>query len=217
MAEGKIIVMLGAPGAGKGTQARMLMDKFGWPQISTGDILRSMAKRDNPLGQQIREVQAAGKLVSDEILADVVRTRTAEADCKQGYILDGYPRTLAQAEQLEKLAKEQARNIVVINVDVDHEILMQRLTGRRTCSGCGEIYNVYLKPTKQVDICDVCGKPLTQRADDQPEAIRKRLDEYHQKTAPLIDYYEKSKRLISVNGAQEPEQVFREICRIVGA
>ena len=156
MSDWKIVVLLGAPGAGKGTQARMLQEKFGWPQISTGDILRAMAKSDTALGQQIRDTQAAGKLVSDEILSDVVRVRTSEKDCDHGYILDGYPRTLNQASQLEALAAEQNRSVVVVNVDVDHDVLMKRLTGRRTCSGCGEIYNVYFKPPKQDGICDIC-------------------------------------------------------------
>lgn len=207
--------MLGAPGAGKGTQARRLQDKFRWPQISTGDILRAMAKSDTPLGLQIRETQAAGKLVSDEILAEVVAKRTAEKDCAGGFILDGYPRTLNQADQLEGLAKTQGRPVVVVNVDVDHDVLLKRLTGRRTCSGCGEIYNVYFKTTRQEGVCDNCGKALTQRSDDRPEAIEKRLEEYEKNTAPLIEYYKKSGRLITVDGTADPDKVFDTLARVV--
>jgi adenylate kinase len=211
----KIVVLLGSPGAGKGTQARKLHEKFNWPQISTGDILRSMAKSDTPLGRQIRETQAAGKLVSDEILADVVRTRTAESDCRGGYILDGYPRTLKQTAQLDDLAREQNRDVIVVNVDLDHDILLKRLTGRSTCSNCGEIYNIFFKAPKQEGVCDICKGHLTQRADDQPAAIEKRLEEYHRNTAPLIDHYIESKQLITVDGAKDPEKVFEELCRIL--
>lgn len=214
---GKIVVLLGVPGVGKGTQARMLQEKFNWPQISTGDILRRMAKSDTPLGREIRQTQAAGKLVSDEILADVVRARTSEEDCKDGYILDGYPRTLKQAEQIEKLAKEQKRDIVIVSLDLDHDLLLKRLTGRRTCSSCGEIYNVHFKPPKQEGVCDRDQGVLTQRADDKPEAIEKRLEEYHQKTADVVDHYTKSNRLISVDGSKELEEVFKELSRVVGA
>jgi adenylate kinase len=214
---GKIVVLLGGPGVGKGTQARMLQEKFNWPQISTGDILRQMAKSDTPLGHEIRQTQAAGKLVSDEILADVVRARTSEEDCKGGYILDGYPRTLKQAEQLEQLAKEQNRDVVKVSLDVDHDLLLKRLTGRRTCSTCGEIYNVHFKPPRQEGVCDIDQGTLTQRADDRPEAIEKRLEEYHQKTADVVDHYTKKKELISVDGSKEPEEVFKDLSRAVGA
>jgi adenylate kinase len=215
VAKGKIVVMLGAPGAGKGTQARMLQERYTWPQISTGDILRTMAKSDTALGQQIRDIQADGKLVSDEILADVVRMRTSENDCANGYILDGYPRTLVQANQLELLADEQQHTIIVINVSVDDEILMKRLTGRRTCIGCGEIYNIYFKPPKRKDFCDLCGKDLMQRADDQPEPIGRRLQVYHQLTSPLIYYYQQSERLFSIDGSQDLDTVFSQLCHII--
>lgn len=217
--EGKIIVMLGAPGAGKGTQARQLQDKYSLPQISTGDILRAMAKSENDLGRQIRETQAAGKLVSDDILAEVVSARTNEADCSHGYILDGYPRTLNQAAQLEELAKKQERHILVINVEVEHDLLMKRLTGRRTCSGqgCGEIYNIYFKAPKSEGVCDLCGSALGHRSDDQPEAIKKRLDEYHKNTSPLIDHYKNSHCLVSVDGTKDPDEVFAELSKAVSA
>jgi adenylate kinase len=194
----------------------MLQDKRGWPQISTGDILRAMAKSDTELGRQIRETQSAGRLVSDEILADVVRARTDQKDCGRGYILDGYPRTLKQAAQLETLSKEQDRCVVVVSVDVDHDVLLKRLTGRRTCTGCGEIYNVYFKAPNREGVCDLCGKQLAQRSDDRPEAIEKRLDEYHRNTAPLMEHYSGKGQLISVDGAKDPDEVFEELCRILG-
>lgn len=211
--------MLGAPGAGKGTQARQLQDKYHLPQISTGDILRAMAKSENDLGRQIRETQSAGKLVSDDILAEVVSARTNENDCANGYILDGYPRTLNQAAQLENLAKNQHRNILVINVEVEHDLLMQRLTGRRTCSNknCGEIYNIYFKAPKSEGVCDLCTSALGHRSDDKPEAIEKRLDEYHKNTSPLIDHYKNSNCLVSVDGTKDPDEVFAELSKAVSA
>src|ERR1043165_885809 len=142
----KIIVMMGAPGAGKGTQARLLAEKFGYPQISTGDILRQMAKEETPLGREIRETQAAGRLVSDEVLAEVILARTSQPDCRDGYVLDGFPRTLDQVRLLEDLAKRQRKEICVIKVVVPRPSLMKRLTGRRTCTHCGEIYNIFLRP-----------------------------------------------------------------------
>lgn len=214
MSIAKIIVMLGAPGAGKGTQARQLEEKFHIPQISTGDILRGIAKENTELGEKVREIQASGKLVSDEILMEIVTERTNREDCKTGFILDGYPRTLKQAEQLEIIAKAQSKEVIVISVNVLDEMLLKRLTGRRSCSGCGEIYNVYYKPPKQDNLCDLCNKPLIHRSDDKLEAIEKRLQEYHKNTAPLISYYKEKSCLISVDGTQPPEQVFEALCKV---
>ncbi|KAF0190292.1 MAG: adenylate kinase [bacterium] len=154
MSVSKIIVMLGPPGSGKGTQAKQLQEKFSIPQISTGDILRSIAKETTLLAQQIRETQASGKLVSDEILIQLVTERTEKEDCKNGFILDGYPRTLGQANQLEELAASQKREIKVINVDILDDLLLKRLTGRRSCPSCGEIYNIYFKPPSFDNLCD---------------------------------------------------------------
>jgi len=211
---GKIIVMLGAPGSGKGTQAKQLEEKFSIPQISTGDILRAIAKENTSLGQQIRETQAAGKLVSDDILIEVVTERTRREDCKNGFIFDGYPRTLGQADQLEKLAASQEREIRVINVDILDDLLLKRLTGRRSCSFCGEIYNIYFKPPKSENSCDNCAKTLVHRSDDNLESIGKRLQEYHKNTAPLISYYEKRHCLSTIDGAQSPDKVFEVLCQI---
>ncbi len=215
MSVGKIIVILGAPGSGKGTQAKRLQEKFSVPQISTGDILRAIAKEGfSLLAEQIRETQAAGKLVSDEILIQVVSERTQKEDCKKGFILDGYPRTLGQAQQLEGLALSQEREIKVVNVDILDSLLLKRLTGRRSCPSCGEIYNIYFKPPKSNNICDHCSEFLIHRSDDNLESINKRLQEYRKNTEPLIDYYKKHQCLSSIDGTQSPDEVFELLCQI---
>jgi adenylate kinase len=165
----KIIVIIGAPGAGKGTQSRLLSEKYSYPQISTGDILREMGRADTPLGRKVKETMAAGRLVSDEILAEVIRARTSQSDCPNGYILDGYPRTLNQAHQLEELALKQGKQVRLARIVVPEEVLFKRLTGRRACPVCGEIYNIYFRPPKVDGICDLDGAALTQRSDDYPE------------------------------------------------
>src|SRR5215475_713164 len=196
----KIIVIIGAPGAGKGTQSRLLSEKYGYPKISTGDILREMALADTPLGRRIKETMAKGELVSDEILAEVILTRTSQPDCKDGYILDGYPRTLNQAHLLEELSLKQGKQVYLARIVVSEEALFKRLTGRRACPMCGEIYNIYFRPPKVDEVCDMDGSPLVQRTDDHPESVNKRFEEYKQSTAPLIDYYRQGGRLIELNG-----------------
>lgn len=215
MSLNKIIVMLGAPGAGKGTQARKLQEMFSLPQISTGDILRQIAKETSSLAESIRQIQASGKLVSDDVLFEVVTERTNKEDCKEGFVLDGYPRTLNQAKQLGFLAKKHNKQVVVIEVRVSEEILLNRLTGRRTCSNCGEIYNIYYKIPKYENKCDICGSILTYRNDDKLEAIKSRLEEYKANTAPLIDYYTSINSLISVDGTKPSSEIFDELCRIL--
>lgn len=212
----KIIVMLGAPGSGKGTQAKQLESKFSIPQISTGDILRTMSKEESSLGLEIRQTQAAGKLVSDNILINVVKERTAKQDCQKGFILDGYPRTLVQAEQLEKLAAQEKKEVIVINIDVLDELLLKRLTGRRNCSSCGDIYNIYFKPPKINGICDNCNQTLIHRSDDNVSSIEKRLQEYHKNTSPLINYYQALNLLSTIDGSQSAEGVFNQLCTILG-
>lgn len=207
----KIIVIIGAPGAGKGTQSRLLSEKYGYPQISTGDILREMARADTPTGRKIKETMAGGRLVSDEILAEVIRTRTSQPDCNDGYILDGYPRTLDQARLLEELASQQGKQIRFARIVVSEEVLSKRLTGRRQCPNCGEIYNMYFRPPKVDCVCDLDGAPLTQRGDDHPEAVSRRLEEYKRSTAPLIDYYRQSGRLIEINGELPVNEVFEKL------
>ena len=212
----KIIVLMGAPGAGKGTQARLLQERLGWSQISTGDMFRELARAETPLAAEVRAVQAAGKLVSDDLVIRIVHERTGRADCKRGYILDGFPRTTAQAAMLEKLAVEQGNKIQAVLVDVPFEMLEQRATGRRSCPVCGEIYNVYFKPPKVEGFCDLHpDTPLTHRADDTAEKIRVRLATYEEQTRPLLDYYEASHRLQRVDGTREPEAIYADVENLV--
>ena len=212
----KIIVLIGAPGAGKGTQARLLQERRGIPQISTGDMFREMKTLDTPLAREVQEIMASGKLISDDITYKIVQDRTSRDDCREGYILDGYPRTAVQAEQLEGLAKEQGFEIQAIEVDVPRDELMKRLTGRRSCPTCGEIYNVYSKPPKNDNVCD--DHPdvqLTHRADDNEESVSTRLATYDEQTKPLLEYYEKSGRLKQVDGTGGVEQIYSELEKLV--
>jgi adenylate kinase len=211
----KIIVIIGAPGAGKGTQSRLLSEEYGYPQISTGDILREMARADTPLGQKVKETMAEGRLVSDEILAEVIRARTSQPDCNDGYILDGYPRTIDQARLLEELASQQGKQIRFARIVVSEEALSRRLMGRRACPRCGEIYNIYFRPPKVDGVCDLDGAELFHRSDDHPEPVIRRLEEYKRSTAPLIDYYSKSGRLIEINGELPVDDVFEKLLAAV--
>ena len=212
----KIIVMLGAPGAGKGTQARRLSELFRYPQISTGDILREMAKAPTDLGEEIKTLQSTGLLVSDDVLARVIEARAALPDCEHGFILDGFPRTLNQAKLLDRLAKEQEKDIVLVRVIVPYDTLMKRLTGRRTCPKCGEIYNTLSRPPKQEGLCDRDGSQLFQRSDDNEESIAMRLRAYEESTAPLIDYYRASGRLIEIEGDRPVDDVFEKLLSVIG-
>jgi adenylate kinase len=208
----KIIVLMGAPGAGKGTQARLLQERLGLPQISTGDILRAIAKTDTPLGREVKEVQNSGNLISDDLVIRVVKDRTSEKDSQNGYVLDGFPRTTAQAVSLEQLAKEQGNDIEAILVDVPEELLKQRALGRRSCPVCKEIYNLYTKPPKVDEECDCHpGVKLEKRADDTEDKINVRLKTYQDQTRPLIDFYQSSHRLNRVDGTKNPEAIYREI------
>ena len=213
----KIIVLIGAPGAGKGTQARLLQERRGIPQVSTGDIFRSMRALHTPLAREVQEIMAAGKLISDELTYKIVRERTSQSDLADTtYVLDGYPRTTVQAEQLEGLAMEQGKEIVAIEVSVPNDELMKRLTGRRTCPTCGEIYNIYSKPPKVEGVCDFHpDTQLSQRSDDTEEKARVRLETYAEETTPLFDYYEKSGRLKKVDGTGEVESIYSELEKLV--
>lgn len=208
-------MIIGPPGAGKGTQARLLSERYGYPQISTGDILREMAQADTALGQEIKTTLASGKLVSDEILAEVIQARTSRPDCKDGYILDGFPRTINQARQLEELANQQQKEVLLVRVKVHEDILFKRLTGRRTCPQCGEIYNIYFRPTKAEGICDLDGSALKQRSDDNLDAVTRRFEEYKSSTAPLIEYYRNSGRLIETSGEGQVEEIFEKLCALI--
>lgn len=212
----KIIVLIGAPGAGKGTQARILQERKGIPQISTGDMFREMKNADTPLAREVQETMASGKLISDELTYQIVQDRTSRDDCKGSYVLDGYPRTAVQAEQLENLAKEQGKEIQAIEVDIPRDELMKRLTGRRSCPVCGEIYNIYSKLPKVDGFCDFHPEAkLSHRADDNEESVSTRLSTYDQLTAPLLAYYEKSNRLEKINGNRELEEIYAELEKLV--
>ncbi len=207
---------MGAPGAGKGTQARLLEERRGLPQISTGDMFRAIASAETPLAQEVRAVQASGKLISDDLVIRVVHERTSREDCKHGYVLDGFPRTTAQAAMLEKLAVEQGNKLFALFVDVPLEILERRTTGRRMCPVCGEIYNIYFKQPQTENVCDLHpDAQLVHRADDTAEKIKVRLETYEQQTRPLLDYYGASKRLHRVDGTQEPETIYTQISALL--
>lgn len=212
----KIIVLIGAPGAGKGTQARLLQERKGIPQISTGDMFREMKNSDTPLAREVQATMASGKLISDELTYQIVKERTSRDDCAGTFILDGYPRTAVQAEQLEALAQEQGKEIHAIEVDIARDELMKRLTGRRSCSVCGEIYNIYSKPPKNDNVCDFHPETqLTHRADDNEESVATRLATYDELTSPLLDYYEKSGRLKKIDGSREVEKIYQELEKMI--
>ncbi len=209
----KIIVLMGAPGAGKGTQARLLQERLQMPQISTGDIFRSLKTAQTPLAQEVREIMERGQLVPDELTIQLVKERTAQEDARDGYILDGFPRTPAQAVSLEKLAVEQGNSIIAILIDVPQDFLEKRMTGRRNCPVCGEIYNIYFKPPKHDNVCDFHPEAqLVHRADDNVETVKARLATYEQQTRPLIDYYKAAGLLRTVDGARNREAIYEDIC-----
>jgi adenylate kinase len=206
------LIFLGAPGAGKGTQAREVAKAFSIPQISTGDILREAVKKGTPLGLAAKAKMEAGQLVPDEVVCGIVEERVGEPDCRAGFILDGFPRTIPQAEFVDKMLEAKGRGRpLVINIQVEHDVLMKRLTGRRTCAVCGEIYNVYFNPPKKEGVCDKDGGKLLERADDNEETIRQRLVAYENQTSPLIDYYRQKKLLHDVDGNREPEAIAAEL------
>ncbi len=210
------IVLLGAPGAGKGTQAKKLIEKYGIPQISTGDILRKAVADGTPLGKEAKSYMDKGELVPDSVVIGLVKERLQQDDCKKGFILDGFPRNTSQAETLDKVLDEMGMPLqVALSVDVDFDVLMKRLTGRRTCKSCGQMYNIYFSPPQKEGVCDKCGGELYQRDDDKEETIKKRLEVYESQTAPLIDYYGKKGILKKVNGVGNIEEIFANICAIL--
>ena len=212
------IIMLGAPGAGKGTQAKQIADKYKIPHISTGDIFRANIKNNTELGQKAKQYMDQGLLVPDELTCDLVMDRIKQDDCKNGFILDGFPRTIPQAEALDAaLDKINEKMYYAINVDVPDENIVNRMGGRRCCLNCGATYHVVTIPTKVEGICDRCGSPVVLRDDDKPETVQKRLTVYHDQTQPLIDYYEKQSILKTVDGTKSMEAVFDDITAILGA
>ena len=210
------IVLIGAPGSGKGTQAKYLIEKYGIPQISTGDLLREAVSEGTPLGLQAKRYMEAGQLVPDELVLDMISERLGREDARKGFILDGFPRNIPQAEALDRMLERMGMPLQVsLLIDVPLDILMQRLTGRRTCSACGAIYNVYTNPPRVPGRCDKCGGELVQRADDNEETVAKRLRVYQEQTAPLIDYYRQQGILRTVPGVGEVEEIFQAIVRIL--
>jgi adenylate kinase len=212
----KIIVLMGAPGAGKGTQARLLQERLNLPQISTGDIFRALKDAQTPLAEEVREIMKKGQLVPDELTTALVRERTSHEDCRNGYVLDGFPRTPTQAASLRGLAQEQDKEIVPILIEVSPELLERRTTGRRSCPVCNEIYNIYFKPPKNDNVCD--NHPdaqLIHRTDDNPETVRARLATYEEQTRPLLDFYRRANLLRTVNGERDSETIYPDIAVIV--
>jgi len=210
------LVLLGAPGAGKGTQAKMLIEKYKIPQISTGDILRKAVADGTPLGKEAKVIMDKGELVPDKIVLGLVEERVKQDDCKKGFILDGFPRNTAQAEALDKMLNAMGLPIdSALSVDVPKDDLMKRLTGRRTCKNCQQMYNVYYSPPKKDVVCDKCGGELFQRGDDKEDTIKKRLEVYDAQTAPLIDYYNKKGILKSVMGVGNIDEIFNKVCALL--
>lgn len=210
------IIMLGAPGAGKGTQAKRIAEKYQIPHISTGDIFRANIKNQTELGKKAKEYMDQGALVPDELTLELIMDRFAQDDCKNGYVLDGFPRTIPQAEALTKALEEKQDAVdYAVNVDVPDEAIVSRMSGRRACLACGGTYHIKFNPTKVEGICDACGGELVLRNDDKPETVQKRLDVYHEQTQPLIDYYQTKNILKEVDGTMDMEDVFQAIVKIL--
>ena len=208
------IIMLGAPGAGKGTQAKKIAAKYAIPHISTGDIFRANIKNNTELGQTYMD---KGELVPDELVVDLIMDRFKEADCANGYVLDGFPRTIPQAEALDKALSANGESVdYAINVEVPDENIINRMSGRRACVGCGATYHIQFNPTKVEGICDACGEKLILRDDDKPETVKNRLSVYHEQTQPLIEYYSGKGVLKEVDGTQPMDDVFAAIVKILG-
>jgi adenylate kinase len=210
------LILLGPPGAGKGTQAQMIVERYHISQVSTGDILRKAVKEETPLGKKAKAFMDQGQLVPDEVVIGIIDARLRAPDCNPGFILDGFPRTIAQAEALQPILTKMGESIDhVINIEVDTEELVRRLTGRRTCKNCGAMFHILFHPPKVEGICDRCGGTLYQREDDKEETIRIRLNEYQRQTAPLIQYYQLKNCLRSIQGVGGQEEIFERIVRLL--
>lgn len=211
------IIMLGAPGAGKGTQAKKIAEKYQIPHISTGDIFRANIKGGTELGMKAKSYMDQGQLVPDEVTIGMLLDRISQDDCEKGYVLDGFPRTIPQAESLTASLKDRGEKMdYAIDVDVPDEAIVTRMGGRRACLGCGATYHIVFNPAKTEGICDVCGQELVLRDDDKPETVQKRLTVYHDQTQPLIDYYNGEGILHTVDGTQDLNDVFQDIVNILG-
>lgn len=217
MAAGARVVLLGPPGAGKGTQAKLLEEKFAAPQISTGDILRKAVAEQGDLGKQASEYVRRGELVPDQLIIDLVAERLKEKDCEKGFVLDGFPRTIAQAQSLEEILKKMGLALnCVLSVEVPHELIIERLSGRRTCKSCGALYHVVFDPPKAAGTCNRCGGELFQRDDDRAETIRNRLRVYDNQTAPLVSYYRERGLLKSIDGVGKVEDIGKRMIQALG-
>lgn len=203
------IILLGPPGSGKGTQGGLIFETYGFPKISTGDLLREAVKKGTPLGQRVEAIMARGGLVDDATMVVLVRERIAQADCLDGYTLDGFPRTLTQALNLEDV--DRARREIVLDIQLPDLVLVERLSSRRICSGCGEIYNLLARAPQKQGLCDACGGKLVQRDDDRPEVVRERLRVYHTLTEPLISHYQKKRNYHRIHGHADIDPVFGDI------
>lgn len=211
------IMLFGAPGAGKGTQAKFLIEKYGIPQISTGDILRAAIKEGTAMGLEAKRFMDEGKLVPDSTIIGIIKDRLSQEDCKKGFILDGFPRTIAQAEALEVLMKEMGITLdKVISLNVPDELIVGRVTGRKVCPACGASFHVEFNPPKVEGKCDLCGADLITRKDDNAETVIKRLGEYHSQTAPLFDFYQERGVLVDIDGTKSVEAITKEIFDILG-
>ena len=209
------LILLGPPGAGKGTQAEKLSEELKVPHISTGDILRQAVTDGTQLGLEAKKVMEVGELVSDEIMLGIIRERLARDDARRGYVLDGYPRTLPQARSLQSLMDERSEpRVVIVNIDVDREELVRRISGRRSCPNCRAVFNVHAQPPKKADVCDACGQKLVQRADDEEATVRQRLAVYDRQTRPLLDYY--GDWVTPIDGQGTPREVFDRLSSLVG-
>lgn len=211
------IIMLGAPGAGKGTQAKKIAEKYSIPHISTGDIFRANIKNGTELGKKAKTYMDQGLLVPDELVVDLVVDRLKQADCENGCVLDGFPRTIPQAEALDKALEAAGQSVdYAINVEVPDENIVNRMSGRRACVNCGATYHIVYAPTRVENICDACQGELILRDDDKPETVQKRLNVYHEQTQPLIDYYTKKNILVEVDGTVDIDDVFAAIVKVLG-
>lgn len=212
------IIMLGAPGAGKGTQAKTIAEKYHIPHISTGDIFRANIKNGTELGMKAKSYMDQGQLVPDDVTIGMLLDRISQEDCAEGYVLDGFPRTIPQAESLTKALEERGESMdYAINVDVPDQAIVTRMAGRRACLACGATYHIVYNAPKKENVCDVCGEGLVLRDDDKPETVQKRLTVYHDQTKPLIDYYGKAGILVTVDGTQDLNKVFEDIVSVLGA
>lgn len=211
------IIMLGAPGAGKGTQAKKIAEKYGVPHISTGDIFRANIKGGTELGMKAKSYMDQGQLVPDDVTIGMLLDRISEADCANGYVLDGFPRTIPQAESLTNALNERGEKMdYAVNVDVPDEAIVTRMSGRRACLACGATYHIVYNAPKTEGICDTCGEKLVLRDDDKPETVQKRLSVYHDQTQLLIDYYQAAGILVTVDGTKDLNEVFKDITVVLG-